>query len=496
MHQHHYNNSVYYSPFSTMSTSTPTPDNSPYQVVFVHLDLGIGGAEQLVLSLAKASLQAGHDVQLVTCNCRQEHCFDEVKKPNGILSDRLHVWGNYIPPCILNMGTALCSSIRLLYLCFWTTRHFPNADLVVLDVLPTPIPLVLPYTSVLFYSHFPDKLLTRDTVNGQQIQQDQHISLFRQTYRSLLDTMEETTMGLADLLVVNSNFTKSMIQSTFHSLVNKQIQVLYPAIPCKDLERHAPKTIKSPIVSLNRFERKKNIELLLQAYALLQKDDSMKKDLPPLIVAGGYDVRNVENVEYMGELVTRSHQLGIDQNVKFLKSISDHVRSNLLQEALCVVYTPHLEHFGIVPLEAMAAGTPVVAVDSGGPKETVVHGVTGYRCEGCPSAFAHALQQYIRDPTLATKMGMAGRNHVVQQFSQSLFQTKWDALVQQAITQGRQRLNSRNYCIYKSMVYVMEAMLALASVLLLTIMLRKLGILQHDAHIVGSIQRAIFRNEL
>lgn len=490
---------------STNTTIPTPPPNSPFQVVFVHLDLGIGGAEQLVLSLAKASLQAGHDVQLVTCNCRQEHCFDEVKKPHGILADRLHVWGNYIPSCVLNMGTALCSSIRLLYLCVWTTWRFPQADLVVLDVLPTPIPLLLPYTAVLFYSHFPDKLLTRDTVNGQLIddqQDDQQVSFWKQTYRSFLDSVEETTMGLADLLVVNSNFTKSMIQSTFSSLVNKPIQVLYPAIACCPPETidhvSAPKSNKSPIVSLNRYERKKNIQLLLQAYALLEKEDGIPNapPPPPLIIAGGYDVHNVENVEYMGELVTLSKSLGIHKQVTFLKSISDELRSSLLQEALCVVYTPHLEHFGIVPLEAMAAGTPVVAVDSGGPKETVVDRVTGYRCRGTPQAFAHALQQYIRDPTLATTMGRAGRDHVVQQFSQGHFQDEWSALVQQAIRQGRRRLVTRNYTIYKSLVHVMEAMVALVGVLLLTHILRRVGILQHNAHIVGSIQRALHRNEL
>ena len=44
-------------------------------------------------------------------------------------------------------------------------------------------------------------------------------------------------------------------------------------------------------------------------------------------------------------------------------------------------YTPHNEHFGIVPLECMSAGRPVIAVNSGGPTETVVNDVTGYLCD-------------------------------------------------------------------------------------------------------------------
>jgi hypothetical protein len=65
----------------------------------------------------------------------------------------------------------------------------------------------------------------------------------------------------------------------------------------------------SPIVSLNRFERKKNIKLLLHdayAYMIQQISAQQQSSLPPLIVAGGYNTRNVENVEYRGELRSRS----------------------------------------------------------------------------------------------------------------------------------------------------------------------------------------------
>jgi len=472
----------------TMSTTS-----IPLQVVFVHLDLGIGGAEQLVLSLAKASLDAGHDVQLVTAHCRQNHCFDIVKKPDGELSERVHVWGHLIPSSVLKMGTALCSSVRLAYLCHWTTRVFPHADLVVLDVLPTPIPLLLPYTSVLFYSHFPDKLLTRDTVNGEIIVGGQERSVAKQWYRHVLDALEEGTMGLADLLVVNSNFTQGMIESTFPSLREQPMRVLYPALQCDAQDEISKKTLQSPIVSLNRYERKKNIQLLLLAYALLKKSCG-KKQLPPLIVAGGYDTSNVENVEYMGELQTLASTLEI--SVTFLRSISDEQRQSLLREALCVVYTPHLEHFGIVPLEAMAAGTPVVAVNSGGPKETVVDGVTGCLCEGTPQAFANALQQYVTDVSLATRMGTAGRNHVRNQFSQLRFQQQWISLVKEAVTKGRKRLGTQTYVVCKGLVYVFEAMVALLCVLLLTLVLRAVGVLEADAHIFGSIKRALYRDEL
>lgn len=62
----------------------------------------------------------------------------------------------------------------------------------------------------------------------------------------------------------------------------------------------------------------------------------------------------------------------------FLLSVPTALKTALLRSARLLVYTPAEEHFGIVPLEAMLAGLPVLACDSGGPTETVVEGVTGW----------------------------------------------------------------------------------------------------------------------
>lgn len=65
-------------------------------------------------------------------------------------------------------------------------------------------------------------------------------------------------------------------------------------------------------------------------------------------------------------------------SVVFLLSIPTQLKRQLLRRASLLVYTPRGEHFGIVPLEAMAAGVPVLAANEGGPVESVVEGVTGW----------------------------------------------------------------------------------------------------------------------
>ena len=72
------------------------------------------------------------------------------------------------------------------------------------------------------------------------------------------------------------------------------------------------------------------------------------------------------------------------QHVRFIRSFTDAEKRQLLQDCTAVVYTPSLEHFGIVPLETMAAMRPVIAVNNGGPLETIVDGVTGFLCDPTP----------------------------------------------------------------------------------------------------------------
>lgn len=99
---------------------------------------------------------------------------------------------------------------------------------------------------------------------------------------------------------------------------------------------------------------------------------------------------------------------------------------SLLSSKIYLLYLCFLgEHFGIVPLEAMYLGSPVIAVNDGGPTETVVDGVTGYLCPALADDFADAIASIIdgvdnqREPIAS--MGNNGRQRVVQHFSFASF---------------------------------------------------------------------------
>lgn len=79
------------------------------------------------------------------------------------------------------------------------------------------------------------------------------------------------------------------------------------------------------------------------------------------------------------------------------------------------------EHFGIVPLEAMAAYKPVIACNSGGPVESIRDGMTGYLCNPTPEDFSQAMAKLIMDPQMAQSMGEAAHKHVTDSFSTEIF---------------------------------------------------------------------------
>jgi glycosyltransferase involved in cell wall biosynthesis len=87
----------------------------------------------------------------------------------------------------------------------------------------------------------------------------------------------------------------------------------------------------------------------------------------------------------------------------------------------------------------MAAGRPVVAVNSGGPLETVRHEETGLLSEPTAQAFATALVRLIVNRPEARRMGQAGRAHVTQHFSRAAFGSRLESILREVIARDAGR---------------------------------------------------------
>lgn len=378
-------------------------------IAIIHPDIGIGGAERLIVDAAMELSSHGHNVHIFTSHHDRARCFEETL--SGIF--QVTVYGAFLPRHIFYRLHAVCAYLRCIYVALCMLFVWPSFDVILADQVSVVVPLMKLKKSakVVFYCHFPDLLLA------------QHTTLLRKMYRKPIDYVEEMTTGMADLILVNSKFTASTFANTFKNLDARGIKpaVLYPAVNVDQFKE--PHASKLNFLSINRFEKKKNVQLAISAFSMMLHDlegDELYK-AASLTIAGGFDIRLRENVEYLDELKTLVEREGVSHQVKFVTSCSTAERNVLLSECLCVLYTPKDEHFGIVPLEAMAAHKPVIACNSGGPVESIKNGETGFLCNPIPHDFSMAMAKLIKDPEMARRMGEEARNHVVESFSTNIF---------------------------------------------------------------------------
>jgi alpha-1,3/alpha-1,6-mannosyltransferase len=374
------------------------------QVLFLHHQLILGGAERLILDAADELNRRSFVSRIVTCTRDASNTFPETLR--GPLAQRISVFPVF-PRRIFGRAAVLCSTIRMAllalivaFLSIFLPRY--RADVVFVDQVAACIPLCALIRSssssrrrpiVFYYCHFPDLLLTRNSRR----------SALGRLYRRPFDALERRAILRADAVGVNSRFTLEAFHSAFPDAAAHHCAplVLYPpvALPGTPLSSDACPDrdcfdgwLRRPILSINRFEAKKDLPLALHAFSGLPP--ALRSDCT-LVLAGGYTPRDQDNVAVMRALKDLAAELGLSHatyrpeqkkpafppDVLFVPAFSAAQKAQLLTRAAAdgtVLYTPSREHFGIVPVEAMCAGAPVVASQSGGPAESVVDGVTGF----------------------------------------------------------------------------------------------------------------------
>ncbi len=169
----------------------------------------------------------------------------------------------------------------------------------------------------------------------------------------------------------------------------------------------------------------KNIELALEAFALA------RARLGPqwrLVIAGMVDAKSRE---YADRLMVRAAAIGA---VELVEGPSDTAMRALYARCTAFLFTPFNEDLGITPIEAMAAGKPVIAVNRGGPRETILDGRTGLLVPDTPEAFAASMLRLAEDPALAQRLGEAGPEQAAR-FGWDIFVRGFDEAVERTAQQ-------------------------------------------------------------
>ena len=151
--------------------------------------------------------------------------------------------------------------------------------------------------------------------------------------------------------------------------------------------------------------------------------DTMIEALPSIaaaeyVIVGGPDAGRIDGDPEVRRLRQLAGRLGVADRVRFTGAVAHADMPALLRSADVVTSTPWFESFGIVALEAMACGVPVVASAVGGMLDTVVHDVTGRLVPALrPKACAEAVSGILRDAFLRRSLGLAGRDRACARYS-------------------------------------------------------------------------------
>ena len=177
----------------------------------------------------------------------------------------------------------------------------------------------------------------------------------------------------------------------------ERIRVIFPGI---DTEHYTPDpSVRSPVplfAYLGRLKKYKGVDLVLRAFAACELPAAT------LEIAGAG--------EFEPDLQRMAASLGVASRVRFLGRISETDKIALLRRAWATLFASPKEGWGITNLEAAACGTPVIASNSPGIRESVRHGETGFLTpHGDVAAMGASMRALTLDRALVERLGAAAR---------------------------------------------------------------------------------------
>jgi D-inositol-3-phosphate glycosyltransferase len=168
------------------------------------------------------------------------------------------------------------------------------------------------------------------------------------------------------------------------------------------------------VLYVGRFDPRKGIDTLVRAIGRSTLRETV--DLR-LMIVGGYHAGESDEKEYL-RIKSIAQHVGIEDITTFTGSRTHEELPTYYAAADVCVVPSHYEPFGLVTIEAMASGTPVVGSDVGGLKFTVVPEQTGLLCPPRNAdAFARAIDRILADPAWRNELGQAARDRVESEFS-------------------------------------------------------------------------------
>jgi glycosyltransferase involved in cell wall biosynthesis len=233
----------------------------------------------------------------------------------------------------------------------------------------------------------------------------------RELFKNKFETDEVRNIQSASLVLTNSEYSKQLISQ--HYQVNSR--VVYPGINT-GLFRPLSVTKLDYVLCVGALIYSKGYRFLVSALACI---DAARR--PKLFIAANSG--HYEEEKTVRDMASR---LGVDIHIEQIRD--DQRLVEVYNQARAFVYAPIQEALGMAPLEAMACGTPVVAVGEGGIQETVLNNITGWTVPRDYYRFAERVESLLADDKTRLCMAQAGIEYVRSQWT---WQSAVDKLEQQ-----------------------------------------------------------------
>ncbi len=277
----------------------------------------------------------------------------------------------------------------------------------------TSSPFILQYLKVpsVYYCHEPWRNGYEHIIEEWQRKFQGNVSVFqlfsqriyglaKQLQRNYLKRLDRNNALRANRIVTNSQYTRDYIRHAY----GKNALVSYLGV---DTAIFKPLGLQRQrlVLSVGRLQQLKRHDLTIRAIGMIPENER-----PKLVIIA--DVQSSVNREELEQLAKKEKV-----SLEFKFNVSDQELVEWYNRAALVTYTAVKEPFGLVALEAMACGTPVVGVLEGGLQESIVDGETGFLVEPTPEACAKAIRTILNNPELGERMGAFGIKHVKQNWT-------------------------------------------------------------------------------
>ncbi|MDD3159864.1 MAG: glycosyltransferase [Candidatus ainarchaeum sp.] len=337
-----------------------------------------GGIERVLINYCKNSK---HKITIFTNNFQKENTFDEFRELNIVELSKVTLERNYFDLIkmslkIMNQKINLDNFDKLVVFSsgFGEFITIKNNSKPIICYCCTPLKII----------H--DKETKNEFLKNNLIKKAVFFG-FNKIYK----LYEKKAWSNFEKCIAISNETKDRIIKA--KLINKnKIKVITPGV---NIQKASDKIkFEKYFFVPGRFIWHKNFELAINGFKEFSKEN---KDFK-LIIAGGLDKKNKS---YFNKLKKMSE----NEDIRFIISPTDKQMFKLYNNCYAVLFTAINEDFGIVPIEGMTFSKPIISVNEGGPKETIIHNKTGFLLNKNPKEFSKKMIELSNNLNLTKKIG-------------------------------------------------------------------------------------------